>query len=455
LVSEKKIRPAYAEGFQCIGSACEDTCCQAWTVPVDEATYEKYQALPEGPLRVLVNASVVRTEVSGNAGTGSGKARPYAAIRMNEANECPLLTEEKLCRVQKELGADLLSHACATYPRIVNSVGGGEEKALSFSCPEAVRVVLRAAQLPLRVDNDETTLDGDAYVNSNPVPENFWAIRGVVLRLVGNRSYPLWQRLFLMKLLTERLDAIERAEDRKDENGRSARAFLADFEIAVYKGSLRSAIEALPVDRLAQLDVVLRLAGLMLRRSIVTERFQECVKAFTSGIGNGPGATLESLAAKYAVAHDRYYAPFFERNPHMMENILLNTIFRCEFPYGKTGLLAGAKPDMSREFALLAAQFALIRGLLIGVAGHYGSEFSEAHVVHTLQAASKHFEHHPEFLNMAHALLVESGMDGARGLAILLRNVEAEQAAEELVPASISPSAIRVQGEFPQIPLNV
>jgi len=123
-VSEKKIRPAYAEGFQCIGSACEDTCCQAWTVPVDQATYEKYQALPEGPLRVLVNASVVRTEVSGNAGTGAGKARPYAAIRMNEANECPLLTEEKLCRVQKELGADLLSHACATYPRIVNSVGG-------------------------------------------------------------------------------------------------------------------------------------------------------------------------------------------------------------------------------------------------------------------------------------------------------------------------------------------
>jgi hypothetical protein len=40
-----------------------------------------------------------------------------------------------------------------------------------------------------------------------------------------------------------------------------------------------------------------------------------------------------------------------------------------------------------------------------------------------VQAASKHFEHHPEFLNLAYELLVESRMDGARGMAILLRNI--------------------------------
>jgi hypothetical protein len=38
-----------------------------------------------------------------------------------------------------------------------------------------------------------------------------------------------------------------------------------------------------------------------------------------------------------------------------------------------------------------------------------------------VQAASKHFDHHPDFLGRAHALLVESRLDGARGLGILLR----------------------------------
>jgi lysine-N-methylase len=81
---------------------------------------------------------------------------------------------------------------------------------------------------------------------------------------------------------------------------------------------------------------------------------------------------------------------------------------------------------MAREHALLTAQFALMKGLLIGVAGCHREAFSTDHVVHTVQSASRHFEHHPDFLNQAYALLVESQMDGARGLAILLRNTEVD-----------------------------
>jgi lysine-N-methylase len=142
------------------------------------------------------------------------------------------------------------------------------------------------------------------------------------------------------------------------------------------------------------------------------------VQAFTAGIGNGPGVTLESLAARCAQVHDRYYAPFFDRHPEMLENYLVNTILRCRFPFGK----AGTPILMAREAALLTAQFALIKGFLIGVAGYHRESFSAEHVVHTVQAMSKHFEHHQEFLVRAHELLMESRMDGARGLAILLRN---------------------------------
>ena len=79
---------------------------------------------------------------------------------------------------------------------------------------------------------------------------------------------------------------------------------------------------------------------------------------------------------------------------------------------------------MSREYAILVAQFALMKGLLIGVAGFHREAFSFEHVLHTVQAATKHFEHHPEFLDRSYQLLVESRLDGARGLAILLRNVD-------------------------------
>jgi lysine-N-methylase len=181
-------------------------------------------------------------------------------------------------------------------------------------------------------------------------------------------------------------------------------------------------METLPLDREAQLDVVLQLAGMLLHRSNLRPRFLACVQAFTAGIGNVPGANLQSLAEHYAVAHDRYYAPFLDRHPYILENFLTNTVLRCRFPFGS---VSQQKPlSMAREFALLTAQFALMKGLLIGVAGFHREAFAAEHVVHTVQAASKHFEHHPEFLNLAHELLVESRMDGARGLAILLRNTE-------------------------------
>ena len=412
------LRAAYAENFRCIGSDCEDTCCQGWNVAIDQAAYEKYQKLPASPLSTLIDANILLMPQG-------AKPANFAKLQMNGANQCPLLTADRLCRIHAELGEELLPHACATYPRIVQSIAGVEETALSLSCPEAARLVLLTPELltPARSATREQpnpAITSDYAFNGASAPLRwFWPIRQLVLALVRNRAYPLWQRLFLLSLFCRRLDAIASGELQ-----RSIPAFLGDFEATVASGALLTAMEALPMDRTAQLDVVLQLAGMMLHRSNVRPRFVECIHAFTTGIGNGPGATLESLAGRSAQAHDRYYAPFFDRHPHILENYLVNTIIRCRFPFGAEGMQAAAPVSLARECALLTAQFALLKGLLIGVAGFHREAFSAAHVVHTVQAASKHFEHHPEFLSLAYELLVESRMDGARGMAILLRNAE-------------------------------
>ncbi|MGA2887467.1 MAG: flagellin lysine-N-methylase [Terracidiphilus sp.] len=408
------IHAAYAQSFRCIGSTCEDTCCQGWNVPIDQAAYEKYQTLPATPLRTLMDTNIL-------AMPEGAKPAGFAKIMMNGQNQCPLLTADRLCGIQTELGEGYLSHACATYPRTINSIGGIEETALALSCPEAARLVLLTPDLPMpdspAMEEPRTELTATGGTSS--LQGWFPAIRQVVLALIRNRAYPLWQRLFLLSIFCRRLDTIASGELK-----RSVPAFLADFEATVATGALRTAMETLPLDRAGQLDVVLRLAGMLLHRSNVRPRFVECVQAFTAGIGNGPGATLDSLTAHYAQAHDRYYAPFFDQHTHILENYLINTILRLRFPFGLEGARARTPLSMARECSLLTAQFTLMKGYLIGVAGFHREAFSSAHVVHTVQATSKHFEHHPEFLDLAYELLVESRMDGARGMAILLRNAE-------------------------------
>ncbi len=429
----------YPDAFRCIGSDCEDTCCQGWNVPIDQAAYEKYAHLPPSPLRDLISRSVTLNEPVAGALAAPANPSAFAIIRTDATNHCPLLTPDRLCRIHAELGPEMLSYTCSAYPRIVHEFGGIRLTALALSCPEAARLLLLTPDL-LNPGSEPCPTD-IAGESTKPIPPDFLAIRQSVLWLVRLRSYPLWQRMFLLGLLCRRLDSIARGE-----LDSTVQRFLAGFKTAVETGSLRPAMETLPVDRAAQLDIVLRLAGLMLHRSNVSPRFSASVQAFTSGIGNGPGATLESLTHQYAQAHDRYFEPFFQQHPHILENYLVNTIVRCQFPFGCKGMKPGAVPNRTQEFAKLAAQFALIRGLLIGVAGFHGAPFSTAHVVLTVQSAAKHFEHHPEFLKLAYELLIESQMDGARGMAILLRN------AAQQIPASPSPGAFQ-PGPNPSAPL--
>jgi lysine-N-methylase len=445
LSEPRPIRAEYSENFRCIRSACEDTCCQGWGLPIDQATYEKYRILPASPLRNLIQISCLITAKGTVCTDGSGQkvreAAVFAKIRMTPANQCPLLSHEGLCRIHTELGAEFLSDTCATYPRMGHSIDGIEEKALALSCPEAARLVLLnpcllsslhpvssqpVSSQPLPghappADSRHDKLPGNAVGDPSSFRSWFWPIREAVIGLIRNRTYALWQRLFLLGILCRRLDSMA-----KGELEYSLSAFLGEFESSIASGALRTSMEAMETlrgDCALQLDIVLQLAGMALRDSSVNPRFVNCVEDFKTGIGNSPGATLASLTAQYAQAHDQFYAPFFDRHPYILENYLINTIVRCQFPLRRS--VQGGESPIAREYALLTAQFALMKGLLIGIAGCHSEEFSADQVVHTVQAASRHFEHHPDFLNQAHALLVESQMDGARGLAILLRNTTA------------------------------
>ncbi|MGB6690382.1 MAG: flagellin lysine-N-methylase [Terracidiphilus sp.] len=405
------IRPEYSQRFRCIGPACEDSCCQGWAVNIDQPAYEKYQNVAPGPLRTLLDESIERTPDAPNP-------LHFARMRMPASLTCPMLNEERLCRIHAELGEEFLCHTCATYPRIVSSIDGIEEKALSLSCPEAARLVLLDPDLmqPKGDGGYQMTWD-DTKLDVRALLPFYWPIREIVLTLVRNRAYPLWQRLFLIGTLCRRLDAVTRRE-----TDRGVAPVLQGISAAVAQGSLRTAMETIPADLALQLDMVLQLAGLCRERAQIGARFLESVDAFRRGIAAVPNATMETLIAAYAAAYDRHYAPFFAAHPHILENYLINAMFRRQFPYGtKDGKLI-LEPEMAREFATLSTQFALIKGLLIGVAGFHKEHFSADHIIYTVQSASKHFEHHPQFLDQMQALLASTGRDNPHGLTMLLRN---------------------------------
>ena len=427
------IRPHYASAFRCIGPACEDTCCAGWRVDIDAVTYEKYQGIPAGPLRTMIDEQVVRFP----ANNADAAPAPFARVNMPASLACPFLNAERLCQIQVEHGVEYLSQVCATFPRTVFFIDQLEDKTLSLSCPEAARLVLLNPDLlntdllspdmpnagvpnpnattgagPLRsVDWDEQA------ASSLPLRNFFWAVREFSIGLIRNRRYPLWQRMFLLGTFSRRIEAVVRGDV-----ARGFPALLKDFSAAVALGSLRDSLAAIPADLALQLDMVMQLVRLRIGDGRIQPRLRETLNAFADGVGYPHEETLEGQSRQYALGYARHYAPFFGKKPHILENLLINMIFRGLFPLGKKLFDVEATPEPGKEFAMLATEFALIKGVLIGVAAWHKEKFSTEHVVQTVQVITKYFEHNSAFLSRAYELLVARKLDDARGLTMLLRN---------------------------------
>lgn len=406
------IRSDYGSRFACIGSQCEDNCCKDWIVTIDETTCRKYSALTHSPLRALLVESIVPPE-----GPGDG-AIPFARIRMQPSGQCPILSENRLCRIQLELGEAYLSPTCARYPRTTHTIDGLEETTLSLSCPEAARLVLLNPRLLPPADGPGYQLawDETAAVGGSLRPW-FWQIRAFVVSLVLNRNYPLWQRLFLLGSFCRRLEAFSRGEA-----GKSFPAILDDFSRALAGRKLQTAMDSIPADLPLQLEILLRLIAQRLDNLPAASGLRPVLTDFVAGIGHSRTAPIESQAAQYAHAHSRYFVPYFRRHPWILENYLVNFVLRDVFPFASRLFEADAEPEPSKAFAMLAIQFSLVQGLLIGVAGARGRRFGAADVVNTVRTAFKAFEHCPQFLSGACALLESRGLADARGLTMLLRN---------------------------------
>jgi lysine-N-methylase len=406
------VRPQYAKAFHCIGAECEDTCCHGWDVAIDKSTYEKYESIPG--FRPLLDKNLVLI-------TSNPTDSEHARIKLTASLTCPFLAADRLCSIQKEHGEDYLPVTCSTYPRVTRRIDGLMEKALLLSCPEATRLVLlnpNLMQPDPSVTGDRSPyyrflLMGEQAAQANGSRHQYlWEIRSLCLLLLQDRAYPLWQRLFILGMFCKRLKGIASTR----QMGLVPR-LLRDYAEIITQGTLRSSMDGIPAQTTLQLGAVMEVIHRHLELQIADPghiRFRECVQDFLRGIRYGPGSSIESCTPLYAEAHTRYYQPFMQEHPYILENYLINHVFRTRFPFGVNP--QDEANDAQTEYLMMCIQYAAIKGLLIGMAGHYREGFATGLVVKLVQSFSKAVEHCPKFMAASN-----KGLASADGMALLLK----------------------------------
>jgi lysine-N-methylase len=404
------LQARYAESFRCLGSNCEDTCCHGWGVYVDKATYKKYRATPG-----LRRAAAEHIE-SNPSGRDNFK---YARIKLKADNRCPFLTAGNLCSIQEQHGAEFLSKTCARYPRALVRFDGKLQKALYLSCPEAARLVLLSPQLlppqdapryhEFLLEQPQNSVSGSSALVRQ--------MRNFALDLLQDRTYPLWQRLFLLGTVCRRVHELTVAQQTTQ-----IPQLLAQYATMILEGKLRPHLDGIPARPGPQLDLVLRLIQRRYQVDQPQQGFADCVASLLQAIAGSPELPRSEPAARYHEAYLRYYEPFAQAYPCFMENYLLNYIFRTRFPFVDVTDPVERSIDPLTSHLLMALHYRLLHSLLIGAAWRHGNGFSIAHAVQLVPSFARGVEHNIKFSDELMSFARSPELHNSDGLAVLLRN---------------------------------
>ena len=143
------------------------------------------------------------------------------------------------------------------------------EQPLCLSCPEAARLVLldpdllepggsKAGDAPryhqlLRLGGKADTANGNPY-------QHIWDLRNFTILLLRDRSYPFWERLFILGMFCKRLTEVTLAKQPV-----LVPQLLRDYAEIIEQGKLRSALDSIQVQSTPQLAAVLEVIHCHLR----------------------------------------------------------------------------------------------------------------------------------------------------------------------------------------------
>lgn len=386
----RALLPRYVERFRCIGAQCEDTCCRAWNVGIDEKTFDAYRTSGHPGLRRQFAISVAKREEGGTSDD-------FARIALEpQTLQCPM-TEEGLCSVQKNLGESYLSHTCFTFPRYPRQFGGQHEQSLSLSCPEAARQALLA---PDAFDFIEAgmTVRMETVIQTPPAHglsiEAMNEARILCLKLIRTDGLEIWQKLAVLGLFCERLTEVL-------DGGDAGALALVDETIAlIEQGGIAAALAGMRPDYRSQATVFAMFwNGFAVNQAMDVSPVQaRIVAAISRGLGadaDTSEARHEQIVQAYAVGIQRL-PEALAAAPFLLEHFVLNEMFRGMFPF------RGKHPYDA--FLQLISQFGLLRLMLAAQCTSPDALPSPQDMVHTVHVFYRRFQHDARFAQLNGAL---------------------------------------------------
>lgn len=400
--------PDYFTEFKCIGSACEDTCCAGWNIEIDKKTYEAYRKIQQPEMKEKLQNSV-------KFNPKSASERNYAQFELNNNKQCSMLLNDGLCSIHKELGEEYLCNTCAIYPRVFMKVGDVIEKSLTLSCPEAARIVLLREEGIGFIEmqepkNTRGLLNKHLHLENNPY---FWDIRIFIIQLMQSRQQSVEIRLILLGLFLQKVGQLKETELERE-----LPILMQDYLNRLDNETFIASLKNIKGNLNFKFNIARELIRYRMSGGGASEKYLAILHQLLEGLNLEEDdkqqlQDIENSISKYQEAYDNLYEPFMQKHGYMLENYVVNYIFKSLFPCDYKTLF--------ESYMMLVIHFALIKLHLIGMSVKQQRLTTEM-VIECVQQLAKMIEHNSSYLQGVRKGMENSGYNTMGHMFVMIKS---------------------------------
>lgn len=333
-------QPRYFGDFKCVGGTCTTSCCIGWRIDWTKEEIDKITGASEcsDELRELANKSFVHLENS----------ERYIVI-LDAVQRCPFLTEDNFCKIQRELGAEYLSHTCTIYPRHHIITDEAAYRYCNMSCPEVMNKLLNneksmdLVNVPIKTVG---TVKGAVMNNEKSLAEHpELKYRGELLEffyeIIADKKHDVETSIILGALAAQSLTKLVEA---KDYDG--IPDAIKQIKPQLHNGAQLRSIENIKPNYYVKLGA----AGEMIKKLFAVN----IMSALTDKEGK-PNIDLY-------VQGEKRIAETFKNRPFYLRNIALNLLLEFALPF------KFPEKTIFENYSIFAAAFALFKLNVIATA---------------------------------------------------------------------------------------
>lgn len=389
------IAPAYLADFSCLGTDCSDNCCHGWHVHVDHESYTRIKNLPGKEIKVLVTKTLLR-------GTGKSGSADFGSLKLTDdsARNCGFLAKDGLCALQKKCGEVILPDVCTTYPRVTKSVSGVLEQFASPSCPEIARLVVEnPAALSLQQQRLPIRSSMVVQITATSGSDVEASIRALFLAVLSADDVALWQKLSLLLLMAESIDAVYRNKPADPKQAVAVmESTLQDWTDQLTSGQAMLALDGWQRHEALHIKTMAAASRVRAEKGSVRPRYQELIEEALAGLGYQSDLTQDVdqvISSRFAEAR------LSLATQAALNRILLNYALSRHFPF-VNGMVWDVKE--------LCLQYLLLRFWLVGLTQSRQRELSSAELVEMVYLFYRAIMHHASYTSACMTELESAGL---------------------------------------------